>query len=104
MRIKCCESNKSTVPPKEYGERCLKYLDQKFVVGAAELQQLKPEQVQELVELEKQTSTAAKEQGEESGQGEVMAKEPEGSPLHGKAKKTPTAGSAGADVYHSTKL
>ena len=102
MHIKYCESNKSTIPPKQYGERCLQYLERKFASSGEALQQLSPEQVHELRTAEhEETSTGS------SSSATVVTEEPQGSPSHNKAKNTPSPGGVvgeGGDVYHSTAL
>jgi hypothetical protein len=119
MHAKCCEANKSTIPPKEYGERCLDYLEQKFVSSGAELQQLTPSKVLELRELEQTEgqegdmarrnsvrSSAVVTEGPKSAGGSS-------SPLHCKVKQQPTtttvvtktpAPDGVPDVYHSTAV
>jgi hypothetical protein len=89
MHIKCCETKKSTIPPPEYGQRCLHYLDEKFVDSGVKLEELTQDAVQVLRESEKQgNNTPAKINTD------VVTEAPQAaasSPLHG-AQKTPAAG------------
>ena len=81
-------------------------MEQKFVSSGDELQQLTPEQVQELrvVEQVQETSTV-NNQADQSLSTAVVTEEPQGSPLHNKAKNTPAPGGvADEGVYHSTAL